>query len=176
MLADMRERSDLRLHQVTGRCVIIACRAVLFDYDDADTVMRTVLISALRRPAFPGRRVAAVPGIPRITRQTVIRGPAGVITYAPDAITVDRLTRLSLPGDHCPFAIRKIWQRTQPAAARKGHEPACPGPAALEYLEMIRNFGESATPSHQSLNCAITVSVSCQLVTGTQGTPRVNTG
>src|SRR5580698_4879137 len=58
----------------------------------------------------------------------------------------------------------------------KGHAPARPCLAALGYLEIIRNCGEPVTPSHQSLNWAITVSVSCQLVTGTHGTPMANTG
>jgi len=51
-----------------------------------------------------------------------------------------------------------------------------PGLAAAGFSEIIRNCGEAVTPSHQSLNCAITVSVSCQLVTGTHGTPKASTG
>src|SRR5277367_136296 len=39
----------------------------------------------------------------------------------------------------------------------KGHAPARPDLAALGYLEIIRNCGEPVTPSHQSLNWAITV-------------------
>jgi hypothetical protein len=63
-----------------------------------------------------------------------------------------------------------------PARTGKGHAPARPRLAASGYLEMIRNCGEAVTPSHQSMNCAITVSVSCQLETGTHGTPTANTG
>ena len=63
MLEGMPEPRDLRLHRTGGRCVITAGATVLFEYDAADTVMRNMAISALRRLGFPGRRVAAVLGL-----------------------------------------------------------------------------------------------------------------
>ena len=63
MLEGMPEPADLRLHRVSGRCVITVGATVLFDYDAADTLMRNMAISALRRLGFPGRRVAAVLGL-----------------------------------------------------------------------------------------------------------------
>jgi hypothetical protein len=63
MLEGMPEPRDLRLHHVGGRCVITVGGTVLFDYDAADTLMRNMAISALRRLGFPGRRVAAVLGL-----------------------------------------------------------------------------------------------------------------
>ena len=63
MLEGMPEPRDLRLHRPGGRCVITVGGTVLFDYDAADTLMRNMAISALRRLGFPGRRVAAVLGL-----------------------------------------------------------------------------------------------------------------
>jgi transposase-like protein len=63
ILVGMPEPSDLRLHRAGGRCVITAGSVVLFDYDEADVVMRNLAISALRRLEFTGRRVAAVMGL-----------------------------------------------------------------------------------------------------------------
>ena len=63
MLEGMPEPRDLRLHHAGGRCVITVGGTVLFDYDAADTLMRNMAISALRRLGFPGRRVAAVLGL-----------------------------------------------------------------------------------------------------------------
>src|ERR1019366_538705 len=63
ILDGMPEPSGLRLHRTGGRCVITAGPAVLFDYDEADVVMRNLAISALRRLEFTGRRVAAVMGL-----------------------------------------------------------------------------------------------------------------
>src|ERR1035441_9031743 len=63
MLEGMPEPRDLRLHRPGGRCVITVGGTVLFDYDAADTLMRNVAISALRRLGFTGRRVAAVLGL-----------------------------------------------------------------------------------------------------------------
>ena len=63
MLEGMPVPRDLRLHRADGRCVIAVGGTVLFDYDAADTVMRNMAISALRRLGFPGRRVAAVLGL-----------------------------------------------------------------------------------------------------------------
>jgi hypothetical protein len=60
MLEGMPEPHDLRLHRSGGRCVITLGGTVLFDYDAADTLMRNMAISALRRLGFTGRRVAAV--------------------------------------------------------------------------------------------------------------------
>jgi hypothetical protein len=63
MLEGMPEPRDLRLHRPGGRCVIAVGGTVLFDYDAADTLMRNVAISALRRLGFTGRQVAAVLGL-----------------------------------------------------------------------------------------------------------------
>src|ERR1019366_3096523 len=64
MLEGMPEPHDLRLHRSGGRCVITLGGTVLFDYDAADTLMRNMAISALRRLGFTGRRVAAVLDLP----------------------------------------------------------------------------------------------------------------
>ena len=63
MLEGMPAPRDLRLHQAGGRRVIAVGATVLFDYDAADTLMRNMVISALRQLGFPGRRVAAVLGL-----------------------------------------------------------------------------------------------------------------
>src|SRR5216683_3631803 len=63
MLEGMPAPRDLRLHRVGGRCLITVGATVLFDYDAADTAMRNMAISALRRLGFAGRRVAAVLGL-----------------------------------------------------------------------------------------------------------------
>src|ERR1035441_8435200 len=63
MLEGMPAPRDLRLHQAGGRCVITVGATVLFDYDAADTAMRTMAISALRQLGFTGRRVAGVLGL-----------------------------------------------------------------------------------------------------------------
>jgi hypothetical protein len=94
-------------------------------------------------------------------RQPPHRRQAGRPHYATDRWPPLRFA-LSVKG-----SASEDWER---------HAPALPGPAVRECLEIIRNCGESVNPSHQWLNCAITVSVSCQLVTGTHGTPTANTG
>src|SRR5258707_6494884 len=63
MLEGMPASRDLRLHHVGGRCLITVGATVLFDYDAADTAMRNMAISALRRLGFAGRGVAAVLGL-----------------------------------------------------------------------------------------------------------------
>ena len=63
MLEGMPVPRDLRLHRAEGRCVIAVGGTGLFGYDAADTVMRNMAISALRRLGFPGRRVAALLGL-----------------------------------------------------------------------------------------------------------------
>lgn len=50
----MSEPSGLRLHRTGGRCVITVGSVVLFDYDEADVVMRKLAISVLRRLEFTG--------------------------------------------------------------------------------------------------------------------------
>src|SRR5450759_1071749 len=63
MLEGMPDSRDLRLHRAGGRCLVMVGATVLFDYDDADTLMRNMAIFALRRLGFAGRRVAAVLGL-----------------------------------------------------------------------------------------------------------------
>src|SRR5258707_15105813 len=63
MLEGMRASRDLRLQHVEGGCLITVGATVLFDYDAADTAMRNMAISALRRLGFAGRRVAAGRGV-----------------------------------------------------------------------------------------------------------------
>jgi hypothetical protein len=100
----------------------------------------------VRRNAELAQRKGAAKHLPRTLR----RGASGA---APE-------------GQHRRLLTSEDW---------KGHALAGLG-LSSGYLEMIRNCGESVTPSHHSMNCAITLSVSCQLVTGTQGTPTANTG
>src|SRR5258707_3491332 len=59
----MPEPSDLRLHQVDGRCLVTAGSRLMFDYGAGDVVMRNVAICSLRQLGFAGRRVAAVFGL-----------------------------------------------------------------------------------------------------------------
>ncbi|MGH3123333.1 MAG: putative transposase [Streptosporangiaceae bacterium] len=63
ILEGMPEPRDLHMHQVGGRCVIMAGPVVLFEYDAADTGMRNVALAALRQLGFRGRAVAAVLGL-----------------------------------------------------------------------------------------------------------------
>jgi hypothetical protein len=63
ILGGMPEPSDLRMHQVDGRCVITAGSVVLFDFDEADVGMRNLALVSLRSLGFRGRAVAAVLGL-----------------------------------------------------------------------------------------------------------------
>ena len=51
------------MHEAGGRCVITAGSVVLFDYEAGDTAMRNMALAALRQLKFPGRVVAAGPGL-----------------------------------------------------------------------------------------------------------------
>jgi len=63
ILEGMPEPRDLHMHELDGRCVIMAGPVVLFEYDAADTGMRNVALAVLRQLGFPGRAVAAVLGL-----------------------------------------------------------------------------------------------------------------
>jgi hypothetical protein len=63
ILEGMPEPRDLHMHQVGGRCVIMAGAVMLFEYDAADTGMRNVTLAALRQLGFRGRAVAAALGL-----------------------------------------------------------------------------------------------------------------
>jgi hypothetical protein len=87
MLEGMPASRDLRLHRAGGRCVITVGSTVLFDYDAADTVMRNMAISALRRLGFAGRRVAAMVGltdsyVATLHRAALREGSAALIRHA----------------------------------------------------------------------------------------------
>src|SRR5260370_18501862 len=63
ILEGMPEPRDLRMHELDGRCVIMAGPTVLFDYAAGDVVMRNIALAALRQLGFRGRVVAAVLGL-----------------------------------------------------------------------------------------------------------------
>ena len=63
ILEGMPEPRDLRMHELDGRCFIMAGQVLLFEYDAADTGMRNVALAVLRQLGFPGRVVAAVLGL-----------------------------------------------------------------------------------------------------------------
>src|SRR5260370_3810211 len=63
ILEGMPEPRDLRMHELDGRCVIMAGPTVLFDYAAGDVVMRHIARAALRQLGFRGRVVAAVVGL-----------------------------------------------------------------------------------------------------------------
>jgi hypothetical protein len=63
ILEGMPEPCDLRMHQVTGRCVITAGSMVLFVYDADDLLMRNMALVALRQLKFSGQAVARVLGL-----------------------------------------------------------------------------------------------------------------
>jgi hypothetical protein len=63
ILEGMPEPRDLHMHELDGRCVIMAGPVVLFEYDAADTGMRNVALAVLRQLGFPGRVVAVVLGL-----------------------------------------------------------------------------------------------------------------
>jgi len=63
ILEGMPEPRDLRMHELDGRCVIMAGSIVLFDYAAGDVVMRNIALAALRQLGFRGRVVAAVLGL-----------------------------------------------------------------------------------------------------------------
>src|SRR5258707_39579 len=63
ILEGMPEPRDLRMHELDGRCVIMAGSTVLFDYAAGDVVMRNIALAALRQLGFKGRVVAAVLGL-----------------------------------------------------------------------------------------------------------------
>jgi hypothetical protein len=60
ILEGMPEPGDLRMHHVSGRCVITCGAVTLFDYDAADIGMRNLALVTLRSLGFSGRTVAAV--------------------------------------------------------------------------------------------------------------------
>src|SRR6266702_3029025 len=83
ILDGMPEPSDLRLHRVDGRDVIMVGSRVLFDYDAADVAMRNLALAVLRRLGFPGWRVAAVLGLTEnyvatLHRAALRQGPAAL--------------------------------------------------------------------------------------------------
>ena len=109
MLEGMPAPRDLRLHRAGGRCVITVGSTVLFDYDAADTVMRNMAISALRRLGFPGRRVAAMLGltdsyVATLHRAALREGSAALIRHARPG----RPSKLAEPdwAERPPGAIR----------------------------------------------------------------------
>jgi hypothetical protein len=63
MLEGMPGPSDLHLHHVGGRCVVMVGGRVLAEYAGADTVMRNFAITMLRQAGFSGGRVAEVFGL-----------------------------------------------------------------------------------------------------------------
>jgi hypothetical protein len=63
MLEGMPGPSDLHLHRVGGRCVVMVGGRVLAEYAEADTVMRNFAITMLRQAGFSGGRVAEVFGL-----------------------------------------------------------------------------------------------------------------
>jgi hypothetical protein len=112
----------------------------------------------------------------RVTRS--LAGPLEVLST-----TAKRPHRLSGPwvrgvafsGQRVTGASRYL-ARAQLMKTGKGHAPASPCVGGPGHLDIIRNCGEVVNPSHHSLNCVITVSVSCQPVTGTHDTPAASTG
>src|SRR5260221_6248132 len=83
LLEGMPEPSDLRLHRVDGRDVIMVGSRVLFDYDAADVAMRNLALAVLRQLGFPGRRVAQVLGLTEnyvatLHRAALRQGPAAL--------------------------------------------------------------------------------------------------
>jgi hypothetical protein len=59
----MPEPWDLRLHRLSGRCVVMVGGTALMEYAEADTVMRNFAIMVLRQARFSGERVSEVFGL-----------------------------------------------------------------------------------------------------------------
>src|SRR5260221_10190122 len=88
ILEGMPEPSDLRLHRVDGRDVIMVGSRVLFDYDAADVAMRNLALAVLRQLGFPGRRGAQGLGLTEnyvatLHRAALRQGPAALTRPGP---------------------------------------------------------------------------------------------
>jgi hypothetical protein len=159
MLEGMPEPRDLRLDRLGGRCVIAVGGAVLFDYDAADTLMRNMAISALRRLGFTGRRVAAVPGLSdnymaTLHSAALREGSAALIRHARPG----RPSRLGGPDWASAAAWRGQGLSDTEIGRRLGiaHTTVSRrlGPRRAEPVAAVQAAGPAGSPRQQKLPAA----------------------
>jgi hypothetical protein len=163
ILEGMPEPSDLRLHRVDGRRVIMAGSRVLFDYDAADAAMRNLALVTLRRLGFPGRRVAEVLGLTEsyvatLHRAAMRQGPAALTgpgrRGAPGKLTdADWARAAAWRAEDVPDAEigRRLGVAHTTVARRLGPRAGQRGPAAPQAEPLFTEPVPEPAPAAQPM-------------------------
>src|SRR5260370_22714830 len=140
ILEGMPEPRDLRMHELDGRCVIMAGQTVLFDYAAGDVVMRNIALAALRQLGFRGRVVAAVLGLTEnyvatLHNAALRDGSAALLRQdrrgTPGKVTAQQWEQARAwraPGGRDPGVRRRLEGAPTPIHPRPGPREAGPGP------------------------------------------------